>query len=81
MENSVASTNISLILIDENQNGTVAKIEGDSRFLSRVVSIGIVKGSEIKVLKNDGKSPLLIFVRDTVIALNRKESAQIWIEA
>ena len=61
----------------ENTGGNIERIEGDSRFISRIVSIGLTPGSTFSLLKNDGRSPLLVFCRDTVIAVNRKESSQI----
>ncbi|WP_295858068.1 FeoA family protein [uncultured Fibrobacter sp.] len=68
---------ISLDEMRENTGGNIEKIEGDSRFISRIVSIGLTPGSTFSLLKNDGRSPLLVFCRDTVIAVNRKESSQI----
>jgi ferrous iron transport protein A len=68
---------ISLNEMRENTGGNIEKIEGDSRFISRIVSIGLTPGSTFSLLKNDGRSPLLVFCRDTVIAVNRKESSQI----
>ncbi|MBO7105205.1 MAG: ferrous iron transport protein A [Fibrobacter sp.] len=68
---------MSLDEMRENTGGNIEKIEGDSRFISRIVSIGLTPGSTFSLLKNDGRSPLLVFCRDTVIAVNRKESSQI----
>ena len=68
---------ISLNEMRENTGGNIERIEGDSRFISRIVSIGLTPGSTFSLLKNDGRSPLLDFCRDTVIAVNRKESSQI----
>ena len=68
---------ISLSEMRENTGGNIERIEGDSRFISRIVSIGLTPGSTFSLLKNDGRSPLLVFCRDTVIAVNRKESSQI----
>ena len=68
---------ISLGEMGENSSGNIAKIEGDSRFISRIVSIGLTPGSSFTLLKNDGRSPVLVFCRDTVIAVNRRECSQI----
>ena len=64
----------------ENFSGSIAKIEGDSRFISRIVSIGLTPGSSFTLLKNDGRSPVLVFCRDTVIAVNRRECSQIFVK-
>ena len=58
----------------------VSSISGDARYLSRITSIGITPGCRVRMLKNDKNRPLLIFSRDTMIALNKKESESILIE-
>ena len=60
-----------------DQTGVVREITGDSRFISRIISIGLTPNSSFTVLKNDGSSPMLVYCRDTMIAINRKECAQI----
>lgn len=62
------------------QKAVVARIQGDARFLSRITSIGLSLGCEIKMLHNKPKLPLLFYGRDTVIALNRQESQNILVE-
>ena len=71
---------VSLGEMGENSSGCIAKIEGDSRFISRIVSIGLTPGSSFTLLKNDGRSPVLVFCRDTVIAVNRRECSQIFVK-
>ena len=46
---------ISLSEMGENSTGNIAKIEGDSRFISRIISIGLTPGSSFTLLKNDGR--------------------------
>ncbi len=63
--------------------GATAKVvgaDGDTRFLSRVTSIGLTPGSTLKVLKNDSKRPVLVYSRDTMIALNKNECDNIIVE-
>ncbi len=63
--------------------GTLAKVvgaNGDTRFLSRVTSIGLTPGSTLKVLKNDSRRPVLVYSRDTMIALNKGECDNIIVE-
>lgn len=55
----------------------VTALKGDDRFLSRAASMGLTIGCHIEVLKNEGKQPILIYGRDTVVALNRKECEKI----
>ena len=66
--------------LQENQKGLIQKINGDSRFISRVVSMGLPPSSPFLVLQNDGRSPVLVYSHDTMIAINRKECMQIDVE-
>ncbi len=59
--------------LKENTDAVVAKLDGDSRFISRITSIGLTPGCRLRVVKNDRNRPLLAYSRDTMIALNRKE--------
>ncbi len=58
--------------------GVIASINGDSRFISRITSIGLTPGCRLTVIKNEKRRPLLVYSRDTMIALNRNECD--WIE-
>ncbi len=58
--------------------GVIAAINGDSRFISRITSIGLTPGCRLTVIKNEKRRPLLVYSRDTMIALNRNECD--WIE-
>lgn len=59
------------------QKGMVSTLNGDERFLSRITSIGLNEGVGFRIIKNDRKMPVLIFVRDTLLALNRRDSEKI----
>jgi ferrous iron transport protein A len=59
--------------LKEQSEAVVSGLKGDSRFLSRITSIGLTPGSRLSVIKNDKNRPMLIYARDTMIALNRKE--------
>ena len=64
---------MSLSEMKADMEAVVSRIDGDSRFLSRITSIGITPGCRIRVLRNDRNRPVLVYSRDTMIALNRKE--------
>jgi ferrous iron transport protein A len=69
--------------LSEIQTGnivTVQEICGDERLISRTSSMGIIVGSRIEILQNEKKQPLLLFCRDTMIAVNRKECEKIKVE-
>lgn len=57
----------------KNQSGIIASINGDARFVSRITSIGLTPGCRISIIKNEKRRPILVYSRDTMIALNRTE--------
>ena len=61
------------------ERGIICDIEGDTSFLSRITSIGLTPGCPVTVLQNERKRPLLLFSRDSMIALNREECGKIMI--
>ncbi|HHU01625.1 MAG TPA: ferrous iron transport protein A [Christensenellaceae bacterium] len=66
--------------VKTGQKAVVKNIKGDARFLSRITSIGLSLGCEIQMLHNQAKLPLLLYGRDTVIALNRQDSKGVLVE-
>lgn len=66
--------------LKEGQRAYISSIEGDRRYLSRITSIGLNTGCEVEILQNVKNRPLLLYGRDTMIALNRKESERIYVE-
>jgi ferrous iron transport protein A len=66
--------------IKAGQTVIVKEITADERLISRTSSMGIIVGSRIEVLKNERKQPLLLFCRDTMVAVNRKECEKIKVE-
>ena len=66
--------------IPAGKEAVIVQIDGDTRFLSRITSIGLTPGCRVRIIKNDKNRPLLIYSRDTMIALNKKESQNIKVE-
>ena len=71
---------MSLSEVKENREVCVREINGDTRFVSRITSIGLTPGCRVMVVKNDKNRPMLVFSRDTMIALNRNECKGISVE-
>ena len=71
---------MSLSEVKENREALVSEVKGDTRFMSRITSIGLTPGCRIRVMKNDKNRPMLVYSRDTMIALNRKECKGITVE-
>ncbi|MCR4656525.1 MAG: ferrous iron transport protein A [Lachnospiraceae bacterium] len=66
--------------LKEDAEGIIAAVNGDQRFISRITSIGLTPGCTVTVIKNEKNRPLLVYSRDTMIALNRKECDLIEVE-
>ena len=60
-----------------NAYGKVTDLKGDMRFLNRITSVGMNEGAAFRVIKNDRKMPVLVYVRETLLALNRKDCERI----
>lgn len=58
-------------------SGTITSIDGDTRFLSRITSIGLTEGCKIQIMQNEKNQPVLLMGRDSLIALNRKDCDRI----
>jgi ferrous iron transport protein A len=66
--------------IEAGQTVIVKEITADERLISRTSSMGIIIGSRIEILKNERKQPMLLFCRDTMVAVNRRECEKIKVE-
>ena len=65
------------------KNGSKCKIvsvKGDLSFQTRITSVGVLPGSEIEIVQNSGKRPLLVYVKNTLLALGRKQCDFIEVE-
>ena len=56
-----------------DRTGTVKSLGRDERFLKRITSVGLTEGARFKVVKNDRKMPILVYARETLLALNRRD--------
>ncbi len=66
--------------LSELKAGTSAKVVSlgtDERFANRITSIGMSEGVTFTVVKNDKKMPVLIYVRETLLAMNKKDCERI----
>lgn len=59
------------------QQFTVQEIKDETRLINRLSSMGIICGSTLTVCQNYKKQPVLIFTRDTLVAIGREESKKI----
>ncbi len=66
--------------LQKDAQGVITAVNGDPRFISRITSIGLTPGCPVTVIKNEKNRPLLVYSRDTMIALNKSECGQIEVE-
>ena len=64
----------------QGEEGVVISVNGDVRYMSRITSIGITPGCRVRIIKNDKKRPIIVYTRDTMIALNEKECSNIEVQ-
>lgn len=67
--------------LTDGKKAKIVSIQGDRRYISRITSIGLNVGCSVEMIQNTKSRPLLVFGRDTMIALNREESKNILVEA
>lgn len=56
---------------------TIREIKDEARLVNRLSSMGLVRGSVLEVCQNLKKQPVLVFARDTLVAIGREESKKI----
>ena len=65
--------------LSEGTKGRITSILGNAHFQSRITSIGLTVGSQIEIIQNPKKQPVLIYGRDTLLAINKMESDKIMV--
>lgn len=71
---------MSITELKAGDKGYVSQIKVDTKFRNKMIAIGLINGSKFEILKNEKNHPVLIFSRDTVLALNRNDSKNILAE-
>ena len=64
----------SLHLLQTGRRAVVADMKGSAGFISRATAIGFTPGAELTTIRNSHGCPLIVFLRDTQIVVDRKES-------
>lgn len=68
----------SIMRLDELEAGgraLVSGVCGNSLFISRVCALGFTPGTEVVMVRNHRRGPLIAYLRDTLVALGRPEAA------
>ena len=64
-----------------DQYGAISRISGDAHFMNRITAIGVTEGTAFQTVRNDRKMPVLVYLRETLIAVNRMDAERIEVEA
>ncbi len=68
---------VDLLKMKTDETSYIIGFKGGREFSSRMASMGLAIGSEIKVLQNYGKGPIIVLSKNTRIALGRGEAQKI----
>ena len=55
----------------------IRDIKDEARLTNRLSSMGLLCGSPLEICQNNKKQPVLVYARDTLIAIGREESKKI----
>jgi ferrous iron transport protein A len=68
---------ISLSRLPPGEEALIVDLGMGRGFINRLTPLGFTLGTEVKVAQNFGRGPLLVVVRDTTVALGRREAHRI----
>jgi ferrous iron transport protein A len=68
---------IPLNALETGERGVVVELKGGHGLLGRMTSLGFTPGTEVTILQNFGRGPLIARVRDARIALGRGEARHV----
>lgn len=63
----------------ENNSASITRIHGTAEFQRRITSRTTI-GSEVEMIQNDKHNPIMMYVRNTTLAMNRRDGANIEVE-
>ena len=71
---------IALGKVSADTGVVVRSLSGDKQFISKAISMGIIPGSGLVIVRNHKIGPVIIFLRDSFIAIGRREAGNILVE-
>lgn len=69
-----------LFSLVSQEGAYVEELTGSNAAIGRMASMGITPGAAILMIRNPKRGPVIIEVRDTLIALGRSEAAKILVK-
>jgi ferrous iron transport protein A len=71
---------MSLSDLKENEKAKIVKIQGGIGIIQRLMDLGLTYGTVVQIIRNFGRGPIIVSVRNTDIALGRGIARKIWVE-
>lgn len=81
IDDEKGGSKVKLSELKADTSAKVVSLGTDERFVNRITSIGMSEGAAFDVVRNDKRMPVLIYVRETLLALNKKDCERIEVEA
>lgn len=66
--------------LPKGSKGIVHHLIGGRRISDRLLVLGFTKGAEVSVMQNPGFGPVIVYVRDSRIALGRGEADKVIVD-
>jgi ferrous iron transport protein A len=63
--------------LPEGARATVLRLQGGRGFLGRMTALGFTEGAQVVLLRNSGRGPVIVLIRDTRVALGRGEALKV----
>lgn len=71
---------MSLADLSENEKAKILRIQGGICLIQRLMDLGLTYGTVVQIVRNFGRGPIIVSVRNTEIALGRGIARKIWVE-
>ena len=62
------------------ETGVVQSLSGGPGIVNRLAVLGFTPGGEVTVLQNYGRGPMIVLVRNTRVALGRREARKVQVQ-
>ncbi len=71
---------IKLNEVKAGKSGRVLSVDGGAGFQRRITAVGVTPGSSFFIVQNEKKYPVLLYVRSTLLAVDREDCTGIAVE-
>jgi len=66
--------------IADGKRVIVKEVSGGKGFVTRMAALGVLPGTEIEMVRNTGRGPIIIKVKGSFLALGRGEAARVLVQ-